>query len=140
MRSSIKLGVQRLAAGTAASVLAAAGLAAATGGAALAAVTGSTALPAASDCPANAVCMFEDIDFGGEGVYDVLGDGFPSGVCAAINADFVQKTSSIVNNTPRNLIFYVDPGCQGDSFTMTPHSTIGWVGQQFNDTLASVKI
>ncbi|GIJ47396.1 hypothetical protein Val02_42820 [Virgisporangium aliadipatigenens] len=93
-----------------------------------------------SSCPANAVCMYEHADYEGVAVYSVLDDGFPSGVCAAINSDFNDRISSIVNNTPRNLIWYVDADCQGASFTLAPNGRISYVGGTFNDRLTSVRI
>jgi Peptidase inhibitor family I36 len=93
-----------------------------------------------SSCPANAVCMYEHANFEGTAVYSVLGDGFPSGVCAVINTDFDNRISSIVNNTPRNLVWYVDANCQGNSFITTPFSQTAYVGDAFNDRLTSTRL
>lgn len=123
---------RRVAASAAAAALAFTGLE-------LTAVAPAAAADPAS-CPANAVCMYEHANFEGTAVYSVLGDGFPSGVCAVINTDFDNHISSIVNNTPRNLVWYVDAGCQGASFITTPFSQTPYVGNAFNDQLTSVKL
>jgi hypothetical protein len=101
---------------------------------------GAKAAPAgASDCPANALCMWENPNFTGTGIYDTLGQKFPSGACAALPTDWNDRISSLVNTSDRNLVFYVDANCKGASFIMPPGTQLPNLGS-FDEKVTTVKL
>ncbi len=64
---------------------------------------------------------------------------FPSGYCANVaNPEGNDTVSSAVNGSSRNIVFYADADCQGESLALPPNGQIGDFGA-FNDKLSSVK-
>src|SRR6476469_571364 len=82
--------------------------------ASLVGITAAEAQPAhaASSCPANAPCLYQEPMWSG-GIY-VFGPGATSG-CWNIAGYFDNRTSSIDNNRSRPIVLWQYAGCRGES-------------------------
>lgn len=98
---------------------------------------GSTAHAALSDCPDNYVCIWKDANF--TGTMDKY-SSTPSGYCWNFIPTMDNQVSSIANNTPRTMLFRLNPGCT----PQWPQLSVRWEsvksnlsGSGFNDSLSS---
>ena len=116
------------------------GLGAAAAVLALGTLAVSTAGPASAeiaDCPAEgAVCMWDNVGWTGSASIAMVGN-LESGFCVDV-VSLNDRTSSIVNNSGRELTFYLDSGCQGTSFVSPPRSAHYNVG--YDDQISSFRI
>jgi Peptidase inhibitor family I36 len=97
-------------------------------------VTAPSASAAASDCPANMACIFQEVNFQGR----MLGD--PDGT-GNVGDYMNDRTSSIVNNTNNTFCFYADAGHDGALvYVANAHTAVGWVGDWANDRITSYKV
>jgi len=126
MRSVLKRRTGRVVAGVAATMLAGAG-----------AVVAAAGPASAASCASGAICFFEHSNFGGNSVSTGIGN-IPSGACLTLPSDWNDRVSSIMNNTPRNIVFFMDGGCSGANFTSTPFSN--HVNLGYNDAITSFRV
>ena len=89
-------------------------------------------------CAADAVCFWQDVQFSGPKITVGVRD-LPAGTCVPIADGWNDRASSLVNNTARNVDFYVDANCGGASFTVpvgTEKTALTWS----NDRISSYRV
>jgi hypothetical protein len=62
-------------------------------------------------------------------------------VCFNVGSRINDRTSSIINNSNRDLVFYVDSECQGRSFVSRANTgNITLSGTEFNDKITAGRV
>lgn len=107
-----------------------------TAGLSVATVAPASAAP--EDCGVDELCTWVDADF--NGAFSRTGvNAFPSGACANnTDPDGNDTASSVVNRSSRNIVFYADADCQGESFVIPPNTEFANFGS-FNDKVSSAR-
>jgi CHASE1-domain containing sensor protein len=85
-------------------------------------------------CPANRICLYEHINFGGRVAIYATG----SSDMSRFGPSFNNLTSSIVNNTGARWCAYDQANYQGLLLTIAPRQRIPWVGAA-NDRISSLR-
>lgn len=126
MRSVLRHGIGKIMAGVAVTMLAGGGFAVAAAGPA-----------SATSCSSESICFYENSGFGGAKIsIDIR--NIPSGACLYLPGDWNDRISSIMNNTPRNIVFFADTGCSGANFTSPPRAN--HVNLGLNDAITSYRV
>jgi len=85
-------------------------------------------------CPADRICLYEHINFGGRVAIYATG----SSDMSRFGPPFNNLTSSIVNNTGARWCAYDQPNYRGLLLTIAPRQRIPWVGAA-NDRISSLR-